>query len=53
MNSEAISILPWFSHTSGADPEAHHVPAKAIALTEQNREHLQREAQDQNGFRGR
>ena len=51
MNSEAMSILPRFSHTSGADLEAHHVPPHVIAFVEQNREHLQRAAQDQNGFR--
>ena len=50
-NSEAMSILPRFSHTSGADLEAHHVPPNIIAFVEQNREHLQRAAQDQNGFR--
>ena len=51
MNSEAMSILPRFSHTSGADLEAHHVPPHVIAFVEQNREQLQRAAQDQNGFR--
>jgi hypothetical protein len=51
MNSEAMSILPRFSHTSGAELEAHHVPPNVIAFVEQNREHLQRAAQDQNGFR--
>ncbi|KAH9958569.1 hypothetical protein BC827DRAFT_554734 [Russula dissimulans] len=51
MNSEAMSILPRFSHTSGADLEAHRVPQHVIAFVEQNREHLQRTAQDQNGFR--
>jgi hypothetical protein len=51
MNTEAMSILPRFSHTSGADLEAHHVPQHVIAFVEQNRDHLQRAAQDQNGFR--
>src|SRR5258707_2191061 len=51
MNSEAMSILPRFSHTSGAELEAHHVPQNVITFVEQNREHLQRTAQDQNGFR--
>ena len=51
MNSEAVSLLPLFSRTSGADLEVHHVPPNVIAFVEQNREHLQREAQGQNGFR--
>ncbi|KAI9512951.1 hypothetical protein F5148DRAFT_560177 [Russula earlei] len=51
MNSDAMSILPRFSHTSGADLEAHRVPQNVIAFVEQNREHLQRAAQDQKGFR--
>ena len=51
MNSEAMSILPRFAHASGADLEAHHVPPHVIAFVEQNREHLQRAAQDQNAFR--
>ena len=51
LNSDAMSILPRFSHTSGADLEAHRVPQHVIAFVEQNREHLQRAAQDQNGFR--
>jgi hypothetical protein len=51
MNTDAMSILPRFSHTSGADLEAHRVPQNVIAFVEQNREHLQRAAQDQNGFR--
>ena len=48
---EATSILPRFSHTSGADLEAHLVPQHVIAFIEQNREQLQRAAQDQSGFR--
>jgi hypothetical protein len=48
---EAMSILPRFSHTSGADLEAHRVPQHIIAFVEQNRENLQRAAQDQSGFR--
>jgi hypothetical protein len=51
MTSEAMSILPRFSHTSGAELEAHRVPQHVIAFIEQNREHLQRTAQDQSGFR--
>ena len=51
MNSEVMGILPRFSHTSGADLEAHHVPQHVITFVEQNRDHLQRAAQDQNGFR--
>ena len=46
-----MSILPRFSHTSGAELEAHRVPQHVITFVEQNREHLQRAAQDQNGFR--
>jgi hypothetical protein len=46
-----MSILPWFAHTSGADLEAHRIPQHIIAFVEQNRDHLQRTAQDQNGFR--
>lgn len=51
MNTDTMSILPRFSHTSGADLEARHVPQNVITFVEQNREHLQRAAQDQNGFR--
>jgi hypothetical protein len=51
MNAETMGILPRFSHTSGAELEAHHVPQHVITFVEQNREHLQRAAQDQNGFR--
>ncbi|KAI0249895.1 hypothetical protein BJV78DRAFT_1224130 [Lactifluus subvellereus] len=51
MTSEAMSILPRFAHTSGAELEAHHVPQHVIEFVEQNRDHLQRTAQDQNGFR--
>ena len=51
MNHETMSILPRFSHTSGAELEAHHVPQHVISFVEQNREHLQRAAQDQSGFR--
>jgi hypothetical protein len=46
-----MSILPRFSHTSVPDLEAHRVPQHVVAFVEQNREHLQRAAQDQNGFR--
>ena len=51
MNTKTMSILPRFSHTSGAELEARHVPQQVITFVEQNREHLQRAAQDQNGFR--
>ena len=51
LNAETMSILPRFSHTSGAELWAHHVPQHIITFVEQNREHLQRAAQDQNGFR--
>jgi hypothetical protein len=51
MTSEAMSILPRFSHTSGAELEAHRVPQHVILFVEQNREHLQRAAQTQNEFR--
>ena len=50
INTETMSILPWFSHTSGAELEVYHVPQYVITFVEQNREHLQRAAQDQNGF---
>ena len=48
---EVMSILPRFSHTSGADLEAHRVPPHIVAFVEQHRDQLQRAAQDQNGFR--
>jgi hypothetical protein len=51
MTPQAMSILPRFAHTSGAELEAHHVPQHVIVFVEQNRDHLQRTAQDQNGFR--
>jgi hypothetical protein len=51
VNAETMSILPRFSHTSGAELEAHHLPQHVITFVEQNRENLQRAAQDQNGFR--
>ena len=51
MTPDAMSILPRFSHTSGADLEAHRVPSHIIAFVEQHRDQLQRAAQDQNGFR--
>ncbi|KAF8488808.1 hypothetical protein F5888DRAFT_1638989 [Russula emetica] len=51
INTETMSILPRFSHTSGAELEVYHVPQYVITFVEQNREHLQRAAQDQNGFR--
>jgi hypothetical protein len=51
MTSEVMSTLPRFSHTSGADLEAHRVPPQIVAFVEQHRDQLQRAAQDQNGFR--
>ncbi|KAI9440238.1 hypothetical protein BJY52DRAFT_131749 [Lactarius psammicola] len=51
MTADAMSILPRFSHTSGAELEAHHVPSHIVAFVEQHRDNLQRAAQDQNGFR--
>jgi len=48
---EAMSILPRFSHTSGADLEAHRVPQNVIAFIEQNRQQLQRAEQHQTRFR--
>jgi hypothetical protein len=51
MTLEAVSILPRFSHTSGADLEAHRVPSNIVAFVEQHRDQLQRAAQDQNGLR--
>jgi hypothetical protein len=51
MTPEAMSILPRFSHTSGAELEAHRVPPHIVSFVEQHRDHLQRAAQDQNGFR--
>ncbi|KAF8274792.1 hypothetical protein EI94DRAFT_1561254, partial [Lactarius quietus] len=54
MPPNAMGILPRFSHTSGADLEAHRVPPHIVAFVEQHRDHLRRAAQDQNnyGFRG-
>ena len=51
MPPEAMSILPRFSHTSGADLEAHRVPSRIISFVEQHRDHLQRAAQNRNEFR--
>ena len=51
MTPEAMSILPRFSHTSGAELEAHSVPRHIVEFVEQHRDNLQRAAQDQNGFR--
>ena len=51
LTPEAMSILPRFSHTSGANLEAHRVPQHVIAFVERNRENLQRAAQYQSGFR--
>ncbi|KAH9972704.1 hypothetical protein BGW80DRAFT_339639 [Lactifluus volemus] len=49
--AHSLSILPRFAHTSGVDIEAHRIPQHTIAFVEQNRDHLQRTAQDKNGFR--
>jgi len=49
MTSEAMRLLPRFSRTVGADLEAKGVPRHVIAFVEQNREHLQRMEQGQNG----
>ena len=48
---EVMSMLPWFSQTSGADLEAHRVPPHIVAFVEQRRDQLQRAAHDQSGFR--
>lgn len=50
LTPEAMSFLPRFSHTSGADLEAHRVPSHIVAFMEQHRSHLQRAARDQTGF---
>jgi hypothetical protein len=47
MNHDAMNLLPRFSHVTGADLEAHHVPRHVITFVERNREYLQRAAQDQ------
>ena len=48
-----MSILPRFSHTSGAELEAHHVPQHIITFVEQKleRHYTTNAAQDQNGLR--
>jgi len=51
LTAEAMSLLPRFANTPGAALEANGVPRNIIAFVEQNREHLQRAAQDQNRFR--
>ncbi|KAH9029867.1 hypothetical protein EDB85DRAFT_1813918, partial [Lactarius pseudohatsudake] len=51
MTPEVMSILPRFSHTSGAELLGHRVPPHIVAFVEQHRDNLQRAAQDQNGFR--
>ncbi|KAH8981615.1 hypothetical protein EDB86DRAFT_2975264 [Lactarius hatsudake] len=50
MTAEMMSILPRFSHTSGAELEGRRVPPHVVAFVEQHRDNLQRAAQDQNGF---
>ena len=50
MTPKAISILPRVLHTSDADLEAHRVPSHIVSFVDQHRDHLQRAAQDQNGF---
>lgn len=49
LTSEALRLLPRFSRTASADLEAKGVARHVIMFVEQNREHLQRAAQDQNG----
>ena len=44
-----MSILARFSHTSGVDLKAHHVPRHIISFVKQNREHLRRAAEDRYG----
>ncbi|KAI0292189.1 hypothetical protein BC826DRAFT_955249 [Russula brevipes] len=51
LQQQQQSILPRFSYSSALDLEAHRVPQYVIDFVEQNREHLQRAAQGQNGFR--
>ena len=51
MNTETMSILSRVSHTPSSELRTHHVPEHVISFVEQNREHLQRAAQDQSGFR--
>ena len=41
-NVQMMCILSRFSHTSGAELEAHHVPPHVIAFLEQHRVHFQR-----------
>jgi hypothetical protein len=41
-NVQMMCIIPRFSHTSGAELEAHHVPPHVIAFLEQHRVHFQR-----------
>jgi hypothetical protein len=47
---QAMSILPRFAHRSCAELEARHVPQHVIAFVAQNRDHLQRVTQAQNGL---
>ncbi|KAH9178374.1 hypothetical protein EDB89DRAFT_1170790 [Lactarius sanguifluus] len=51
LTATVMSILPRFSHTSGAELEGHRVPPHIVAFLEQHRDNLQRAAQDQNVFR--
>jgi hypothetical protein len=50
MNPHVLGISPRFAHTPGAELEAHRIPLHIIEFMEQNRDDLQRTAQDQNGF---
>ena len=51
MTVEAMEILPRFSDACVAELAAHRVPQHIIAFVEQNRGHLKRAAQDQDGYR--
>ena len=51
MTPETMSILPRFSDACVAELAANRVPEHIIAFVEQNRGHLKRAAQDQNGYR--
>ena len=50
MTPETMRILPRFSDACVAELAANRVPQHIIAFVEQNRGHLRRAAQDQNGY---
>jgi hypothetical protein len=50
MTPEAMSILPRFSHTSGAVLEAHRVPSHIVAFVVQHRDQLLRAALEEYGL---